>query len=62
MDYGKLRDIVLAATFEEEGKRKLSCPNAFELTAAHDVELLDIARVCNREGVRLCKCQLGCFK
>jgi len=62
MDYKQLKPIVEAATFEEDEKRKLSCPQAFELAAKHKVELLDISRVCNREGIKLCKCQLGCFK
>lgn len=57
-----LRDIVLAATEERDGKRILRCARAFELAAERGVDLLDVARVCNREGVKIAQCQLGCFK
>ncbi|MFC1462411.1 hypothetical protein ACFLQU_02285 [Verrucomicrobiota bacterium] len=62
MKRAELEKVVLGATFEEDGRRKLSCPDAFKLAEQHGVELLDIAGVCNRENIRLCKCQLGCFK
>ena len=62
MDSEALKAIVFKATFEEDGRRKLTCPDAFKLAAEHGVELLDIARVCNANDIRLCKCQLGCFK
>jgi len=62
MQSERLKEIVLAAAFEEDGKTKLRCADAFKLSAEHNVDLLDITRVCNKEGIRLCKCQLGCFK
>ena len=45
MDYETLKRIVLDASFEEEGKRKLTCSDAFRLAGEHDVPLLDISRV-----------------
>ena len=62
MDKAELEKVVMDATFEEDGKRKLTCSDTFKLAEEHGVELLDIARICNRENIRLCKCQLGCFK
>ena len=62
MDRAELERVVMNTTFEEDGKRKLTCLDAFRLAEQHGVDLLDIAGVCNREGIRLCKCQLGCFK
>jgi hypothetical protein len=61
MDNDALTAAVMEASFEEDGKRKLACPEAFKLAATLDVELLDIARICNRAGIRICQCQLGCF-
>lgn len=61
MNDDDLKTAVFAAAFEEDGKQKLACPEAFRLAAELEVELLDIARICNREGIRLCRCQLGCF-
>lgn len=62
MDDEKLKQVVNAATFEEDGRTKLSCPDAFKMAEEHSVELLDIARICNTNNIRICKCQLGCFK
>ena len=62
MEYEALKEIVVGSVFEEDGMRKLACPDAFRLAAEHGLELLDIARVCNKENIRFCKCQLGCFK
>ena len=56
-----LKEIVFAATVEEEGKRRLYCETAFALAKEHGVELLDIAKICNEEGIRIAHCQLGCF-
>lgn len=61
MEYDKLRPIVLKAAYEEDGQTKLTCAQAFQLAAEHGVRLPDISRVCNRAGIRLAKCQLGCF-
>ncbi|MFC1496911.1 hypothetical protein ACFLS1_00370 [Verrucomicrobiota bacterium] len=62
MEENKIRELVFGVTFEKDDKKRLTCPDAFKLAAEHDVELLDIARVCNKENIRFCKCQLGCFK
>ena len=62
MEKEELKRIVFDAVFEEDGRRKLTCPEAFRIAGEHNVELLEIARICNNENIRLCKCQLGCFK
>ena len=61
MEEQELKKLVFDATFEEDGRRKLSCPDAFKLAEQYNVKLFDIAGVCNRENIKLCKCQLGCF-
>jgi hypothetical protein len=62
MDYEELKRLVFEAAYEEDGRTKLTCAQAFGLAEAHGVQLLDISRVCNREGIRFARCQLGCFK
>ena len=62
MDDKERDELVFNATFEDDGRRKLACAAAFKLAAEHDMKLLDVARVCNDKGIKLCKCQLGCFK
>lgn len=46
---------------ESEGKRKLTCAEAFEIAQEFGVEVIEVGRVCNRQGIKIRKCQLGCF-
>lgn len=57
-----LVDIVSAACVTRNDKTVLACEAAFRLARAHGVELLDIARICQRKGIKIVQCQLGCFK
>ncbi|OHB65857.1 MAG: hypothetical protein A2Y76_04360 [Planctomycetes bacterium RBG_13_60_9] len=43
------------------GRRMLTCAEAFRLAAEAGVEPIRIGRVCNEQNIRLCSCQLGCF-
>ncbi|GAJ12033.1 unnamed protein product, partial [marine sediment metagenome] len=53
---------VIARAQESELKKKLACARAFELAEEFDVAIIEIGRICNRHNIRICKCQLGCFK
>jgi len=58
MDEEKIRD-----AFEKEGiGKEIKCPVAFEISDKYDIPKLDISRYCNRHGVKIRGCQLGCFK
>jgi len=56
-----IKEIVLAATVKDGNRKKLYCKTAFELVEKHGLKLKDIARLCNNEGIKIAKCQLGCF-
>ena len=58
----ELIEAVKAAAIEENGELKLTCADAFRLAEKLDAELMDIGRICNRRKIRICQCQLGCFK
>jgi len=58
----ELDRVVLEASVELDGKRKLSCARAFEIAERHGVAKKEIGKSCNRAGVRIAACQLGCFK
>ena len=45
-----------------EDKKRLTCAEAFELAQKYDVEIIEIGRICNKHNIKICKCQLGCFK
>jgi hypothetical protein len=62
---GKEEDLVVAVlerARESDGKRGLTCAEAFELAREFQAEIIEIGRICNRQDIRICKCQLGCFK
>jgi hypothetical protein len=43
-------------------KNMLSCAEAFKLAKKLNAEIIEIGRICNEHNIRICKCQLGCFK
>lgn len=62
-DDARILELILPRTGErDDGQRTLACADAFALSEEHDLELLDIARVCNRKDIRISRCQLGCFR
>ena len=62
MNDNELLDLIRAATYEEDGKNKLACAQAFKIATKNPVTLKDIGRLCNEHDVRIAKCQLGCFE
>lgn len=55
--------IVKSSLGQESGdKNMLSCVEAFKLAKKFDTEIIEIGRICNELNIRICKCQLGCFK
>lgn len=61
MNQDELAKIVEEAAVEKEGVRRLSCAAAFELAGTHPVTLKEIGESCNRLGIKIVRCQLGCF-
>ena len=64
MNKGKneeLIEAVLGATQEEDGRMKLSCADAFRLVAELGVQPRDLGRICDRQNIKITKCQMGCF-
>ena len=53
---------VLERAQEVDGKKKLSCAEAFGLAKKFDAKIIDVGRICNEQDVRIRKCQLGCFE
>ena len=46
---------------EPDGRKQLTCAEAFELAKKYEAEIIEIGRICNQNKIRICKCQLGCF-
>ena len=47
---------------EPARRERLTCAEAFELAEKFDVGVAEVGRICNQNNVKICKCQLGCFK
>ena len=57
-----LVNAVLKRVQDTDGTRKLPCAEAFELAQEFEVKVIDIGRICNQQNIKICKCQLGCFR
>jgi len=62
MDREKLTELVRESAIERDGKKIMPCPKAFMIASEYEVSLLEIAGCCNRAGIKISNCQLGCFK
>lgn len=61
----KFIDAVLKSARREQdsdNRKKLSCAEGFEIAREFDAEIIEIGRICNKHNIRICKCQLGCFR
>ncbi len=59
----KKEELVDAVLKLAEGDRKrLTCAAAFTLAVDYNAQVAEIGRICNENDVKICKCQLGCFK
>ncbi len=62
MDQDAMRALVLESATELDGRKTITCDRAFEIHRRHDIALRQIGRICNENGIRICECQLGCFR
>jgi hypothetical protein len=47
---------------QKDGRKSLACASAFKLAREFQTEVIEIGRICNQHNIRICYCQLGCFK
>jgi len=57
----ELVSAVLKKVREVDGRKKLTCTEAFGLARQFGVEIIEVGQICNQNNVKICKCQLGCF-
>ncbi|MBN1903252.1 hypothetical protein JW926_18175 [Candidatus Sumerlaeota bacterium] len=58
----KIEQAAIARAFDDNGKLKITCKGAFEIAKEFGVEPVVIGKICNQKKIKICKCQLGCFK
>jgi hypothetical protein len=56
-----LKKAIIEKSSEVDGVKKLSCAAAFVIAEKFDVKTSEIGKICNKESICICKCQLGCF-
>ncbi|MCP1714908.1 hypothetical protein J2T58_000753 [Methanocalculus alkaliphilus] len=53
----------VAEAFKAEGiEKEIQCEMAFAISEKYGIEKFDISRYCNKNGIKIRGCQLGCFK
>jgi hypothetical protein len=55
-------EVVLKKSQLLDGQRTLPCAQALVLAQEMGIAIAEIGRICNEQNVRICACQLGCFK
>ena len=55
------KQVVNEAADETDGKKKLACAQAFKISKEHGIALKDIRKLCDENGIKIYRCQLGCF-
>jgi len=58
-EYGK---IIEESAVEKDGKKMMPCAKAFELSEKFEISLKDIGEYCTKNGIKINRCQLGCFE
>jgi len=58
----ELAKIIEEAAIDRDGAKRLPCARAFEVAENYPVTLMEIGESCNRLGIKIIGCQLGCFE
>ena len=53
---------VLEKAQHSQGKSRLTCAEAFAIAEEFSSQIKEIGQICNQQDVKICNCQLGCFK
>jgi len=53
---------ILKQTFKEKDAIKLTCARALKIAGQFGVKPSEVGSICNDRNIKLCQCQLGCFK
>ncbi len=57
----QLKEMLTKEAKDIDGKKKLTCSQAFKISADLDVSLKQIGQACNEMEIKIHACQLGCF-
>ena len=58
----KLVEAVKKAASGKNGRQKIACRKLFQVAESQDAKLSVLGKICDLEGIRIVRCQLGCFE
>jgi hypothetical protein len=58
----KLINEILKQALKESDSVRLPCAKALAIAKQFGIAPLDVGNICNEQNIKLCQCQLGCFK
>ncbi|HBM17076.1 MAG TPA: hypothetical protein DD381_12140 [Lentisphaeria bacterium] len=61
MNDKEILELIQKHSIKSDGKEKLSCSAAWDISAKNDVSLMKIGELCNANSIKICDCSLGCF-
>jgi len=61
MAAGNIPRLIETLKTQAGDEKRLACAEAFKIARDLDVPLADLGRTCDELGIKMIKCQLGCF-
>ena len=61
MAAGNITRLIETLKTQAGDETRLACAEAFKIARDLDVPLADLGRTCDELGIKMMKCQLGCF-
>jgi len=61
MSPGNIPRLIEMLKAQAGADKRLACAQAFKIAHDLDIPLADVGRTCNELGIKMVRCQLGCF-
>jgi len=61
MTTGNIPRLIETLKAQAGDEKRLACAEAFKIARDLDVPLAEVGRTCNELGIKMMRCQLGCF-
>ncbi len=61
MSMDDTRSFIEALRAQATDEKRIACEDAFRIAAEFGVGVADVGRTCDELGIKVMRCQLGCF-
>ena len=62
MKSSEVRNALMTATKKRGGRQIVSCESLLKLAGKLSVPPIRLGRMCDKEGIKIRRCKLGCFE